>query len=131
MILSTLGIKDLKNSGKIYLIISGLCLVFALIYEKFSHGVISYYMICAFLIPLLGGAAVSLLFVILKPRKFPAKTEASIYGCAIATLTIGSIIAGVLEIYGTTNSKVYLYPAAGLLLIIISVVIYFTKKDAR
>ena len=53
--------KKLRNSFFIYLGVSGFVLLFAIVYEQFSHEVISYYMIFAFLYPLLMGALVYLI----------------------------------------------------------------------
>ena len=58
----TLSISDIKKSGKevetiiyIYLLVTILCAAFGAVYELFSHGVFSYYMLYAFGVPLLGG----------------------------------------------------------------------------
>lgn len=112
MILSTLDTKSLKKQGIIYLIISMLCAIFGVIYEFFSHDVYSNYMIFAFLIPLILGSTVSFGLCIINKnneQSNPGRLENKLYGAGIATLTVGSIFNGVLEIYGTTNVKIYTY----------------------
>ena len=69
-------------------------------------------MICAFLFPLLLGA---LPFSLLRKRGRPLKggIAAELIHAGIAALTVGSVIQGVLEIYGTTNPLVTVYWIAG------------------
>ena len=54
----------------------------------------------------------------------PGESLLRLYNCGIATLIVGSIFQGVLEIYGTTNSLVNVYLAVGAMLIISAVAIY-------
>ena len=111
----TLSISDIKKQGKVYLIASTACVIFAIIYEAFSHGVYSNYMIFAFLIPLVCGATISYILYFINRKDIsllPSKFGNNLYNAAVATLTFGSIFNGVLEIYGTTNAKVYVYLVA-------------------
>ena len=104
------------------------CVIFAIIYESFSHGIYSNFMIFAFIIPLILGAGVSYMFYFLKFKKLPNRLENQIYNAGVETLTFGSIIEGVLQIYGTTNSKVYVYLVIGVLLLVISINSYLFRK---
>ncbi len=83
--------------------------VFAIVYEHFSHGVVSYFMLAAFLFPLLGGGLALLLSVRARRR-----LDRTLYNCGLLTLTIGSITQGILEIYGTTNRMCTVYWIVGL-----------------
>ncbi len=105
---------DLRKPALVYLIGSVFLLVFGLIYEAFSHGVYSAWMVCAFLAPLLGGTLVFLLLDLFSPlrRSFPKKAM-NLYHCGIMTLSVGSVFRGVLEIYGTTNRLGVVYWLAG------------------
>lgn len=85
--------------------------LFGAIYETFSHGVFSFYMIYAFAFPLVLG--VTLYLVLLFVRKYPNRVFLNLWNSAIATFSVGSVFQGVLEIYGTTNSLSVVYPAAG------------------
>lgn len=106
MILSTLdttnyGIR--KNS-----IIAAVCLIFACVYEYFSHQVYSVFMLGAFLIPLVLGVIPGIL------RKYLWKKRTAGWGlllqqCGIYTLIFGSIFRGILDIYGTTNQSGVIY----------------------
>ncbi|MDO4547182.1 MAG: hypothetical protein Q4D04_03695, partial [Clostridia bacterium] len=85
----------------IYLLISIFCALFGAIYEHYSHDVYSYYMLYAFMFPLAGGTLPALAMALFS-RRIPARPALNLYNSGIAALTIGSIFAGVLEIYGTT-----------------------------
>ena len=105
----------------------------AAVYGLFSHGVYSYFMTYAFMIPLLGGALPHLIAAMKRAdeeytesrtqtgfaKLFDAKdTQLAI----IATLTAGSLLKGVLDIYGTTNRLLIAYPAIALLILTIALV---------
>lgn len=128
MYTSDTEIKDtriVKNA-----LLTAFILLFGIIYEIFGHGVISYSMILAFLFPLFGLLIPSI--VIKKTGKYGIyyrySSAISAYKALIATLTVGSIINGVLEIYGTTNRLTIFYPAASIILAIITVILLFVKK---
>ena len=89
--------------------------LFGAIYESFSHQVFSGYMIYAFAIPLALGA-VPTLWLAKSAKPGPSGFSCCLYHCGIATLTVGCIFQGVLEIYGTTNRLILVYPIAGGLL---------------
>lgn len=92
---------------------AAVCAVFGLIYEHFSFGVWSHFMGFAFLIPLLLGALPALLM-----RKERSPVTAQLYGGFVLTLTLGSLVKGALDIYGTTNGKLIAYPIlAGFMLL--------------
>ena len=129
MILCTLDIKKIINQRLIYIIATLLCILFSIIYESFSHGVISNFMILAFLIPLLLGVVGTYIMFFLKRNKLPTLFENHLSNAGVATLTFGSIMEGVLEIYGTTNVKIYLYLIVGLILIISSILLYSFRKE--
>ena len=92
-------------------IFAAFCILFAAIYEAFSHQVYSLFMIGAFLFPVLLGIVPDLI------RKKIGHTgneiALTLQQCGIYTLTVGSIFRGILEIYGTTNSAGAVYWVAG------------------
>lgn len=83
--------------------------VFAWVYLRYSHGVSSPFMAWAFLIPLLAGALPRLLV--------PAVASGRYLRAAVATLTVGSLVQGALEIYGTASAWVVVYPLVGGVLV--------------
>lgn len=128
MILSTSDINPKSESTAFtYLLVSIFCFLFGTIYEHFSHGVYSGYMMYSFLIPLLGGALPFLMLKLIKTAFPPGPVIQKVHHCGIATLTLGSIVKGILDIYGTTNSLTFLYLPTGLLLIFSAILSYIHK----
>lgn len=98
-----------------YLVISLFCALFGGVYELFSHQVYSYFMIYAFIFPLAGGTLPFLLLCLTKKKKYPPALPRNLYHSGIAALTVGSVLRGILDIYGTTNSLTNYYWIAGIL----------------
>ncbi len=122
--------NTIKNSLIYNLIGTVFLVLFGAIYEYFSHGVYSYFMIYAFAIPLMMG--VIPYQIMLFEKKTPNHIFINLWNSSIATLSVGSVFAGVLAIYGTSNRLVYVYPIVGVMLIIagiISLMISKTKHE--
>lgn len=119
MTLFTSATKIYRKTALVYLIISGFCAIFGAVYEHFSFGVYSPFMVFSFAFPAVCGLLPNLIFILLPPKYCTCRIFIWLYRCGIATLTIGSIIRGVLDIYGTTNAltQVYWWIGFGLLLI--------------
>ena len=111
----------------IYLGISIFVFIFGQIYEYFSHGVYSSYMMFAFLIPFIGLFIPSLLNNLILKRKITDNVTLP-WKCGIATLTVGSIYKGVLEIYGTSGTFEQVYLIIGSLLCIIATIVLVTLR---
>lgn len=127
----------LLNRGIRYLIAAILTAAAGAVYELFSHGVYSYYMIYAFLIPLAGGALPNLLAAgVIRESRYSTKTKGKTISCglqlaAIATLTAGCFMKGVLEIYGTTNRLMTVYVVLGLMLLTAAVISYIVSHRTK
>ncbi len=93
-------------------------LIFAIIYELFSHRVYSIFMLGAFLIPLI--------FLLIARVAKRLNINWNFYEWAIITFTLYSIIRGILEIYGTTNSLINVYLILGVVWLSLSLI--FPKK---
>ncbi|MBQ8208430.1 MAG: hypothetical protein IJZ89_06845 [Clostridia bacterium] len=119
--------KNAARTALIYLIISIFTALFGAVYEHFSHSVYSYSMIYAFAFPLICGALPFLILSMRNGKKYPSALSRELYHCGTATLTVGSIVSGILEIYGTTNILISVYPIAGIVLITIGAVIFLTR----
>lgn len=107
-----------KKTFRIYLLISAFLALFSAIYLHFSHGVSSPFMQFLCLIPLLLGALPALLLYRLGYTLRPSVLV--FYRCAVFTLTVGSAVRGVMDIYGTTSALLSIYPALALLLFCLS-----------
>lgn len=99
------------------IIASLFCALFATVYEAFSFGVYSYFMLFAFVVPLLG-CSLPYSIIVFRNKNIPHALALKLWNSGMATLTVGAIIQGVIEIYGTTNHLVMIYAAAGMVLCI-------------
>ena len=93
------------------------CALFAAVYEAFSFGVYSYFMLFSFVFSLLG-CSLPYSIMVFTDKGIPGAMALRLWNSGIAALTTGSVIQGVIEIYGTTNRLVIVYAAAGSLLCI-------------
>ena len=134
---------DLLKSGTAYLIASILVAAAGWLYELFSHGVYSNYMIYAFMVPLACGALPDILAATRGcrskkrsgcAREAHATHDAASYAAsglrlaAVVTLTVGSFIKGILDIYGTTNRLLVVYPIIGLALAIAALIAFIWQN---
>ncbi len=103
---------------------------FGAVYEHFSHEVYSYYMIYAFAVPLIMGTIPYLLVGISDIRQ-PERLTINTYNSAVAAFTVGCVFKGVLDIYGTTNKLIIVYPVLGAAFLLISVTsLFLSAKKA-
>ncbi len=81
-------------------------------------------MLYAFAVPLVGGVLpfFSLAFSDRLPK--PHRAALNLYHSGIASLTVGCVFQGVLEIYGTTNSLIKVYWITGFGFLTVAVILY-------
>ena len=127
MTLSTSVTNKYGKIALIYLLISIFFALFGGVYEHFSFGVYSYFMLYAFAFPLLGGALPALILCVRQSAFAPWPISCWFYRCGIATLTLGSIIRGILDIYGTANDLTIWYLYAGLALVALGALLFTLK----
>ena len=122
----------MAKAGFHYLSVSLFCVLFGAVYEYFSHEVYSYFMLYAFVFPLCGGALPFTALALGRTVKMPSFLPRQLYHFGIATLTVGSVMKGVLEIYGTTNDLTSIYWYVGIPLIVAALGLYsiglFSKR---
>lgn len=132
MILSASGIerseKEIEKLVLTYLIITLVCAGFGAFYEFFSHGVYSYYMLYAFMIPFLGGT-VYFYCILYFRSKIPRCIARRFQHFGLLTVTVGCMVCGILEIYGTTNYLVNIYFIVGGMFLVIGNFIYLLQKN--
>lgn len=102
------------------------CVVFALIYAQFSHGVHSPFMTFMFAIPLLGGAAIAAVGGIAHVD-LPLGTRQA-WALAIASLTIASCLRGVFDIAGTASPLLVVYLVAATVFAAVGIAIAVRKR---
>ena len=112
-----LSVLNKYKNTSIWLAISLFTLVFGLVYELFSFGVMSLSMILMFLYPLILGAIPS---YFLESKN---KTLHRLYVDGVIVLTIRSLIYGILEIYGTTTIYTKYYLLVGISLLIMGLIV--------
>lgn len=124
------GSADPLRSGIAYLIASVLVAAAGWLYELFSHGVYSNYMIYAFMVPLACGALPDLLAAArgIRSKKRSACAASGLRLAAVVTLTTGSLIKGVLDIFGTTNRLLAVYLIIGVTLAIAALIAYIWQN---
>lgn len=120
--------KKALKTAFVYLLISIFCILFGAVYEIFGHEVYSYFMLYAFVFPLVGGALPFFIIALSNAEEYPGTFGTSLYHSGIATLTIGSILRGVLDIYGTTNRLLKVYWILGPALTIVGVILIMIMK---
>lgn len=124
--MSTSDIKRMKKmmgTGFVYLFISLFCILFGAVYESFSHEVYSYFMLYAFIFPLIGGT-LPFFGMAFSSMPIPNRVSQNLYHSGIAALTTGFLFKGALEIYGTTNRLVSVYWILGIVFILTAIFIY-------
>ena len=113
---------------KIYIGVSIFCVILWKIYGNFSHGVNSIYMTYLFAWPLIMGALVNLVFMVIKKLPRPGSFSVNLYNSGVSALTVSSILRGIFEIAGTAcYLQTYLYNV-GRLFVLAGVVVYVVSS---
>ena len=117
-----------RRHYKWFLAVSVFVGIFSAVYEHYGHGIPSNAMIFAFLYPLCIGflPTVALAYVDATGKvayRSGIRFGVNAFYSGIATLTFGSIAAGVVEIYGTTNYLIKYYTIVGLPLLTVGMLI--------
>ena len=90
--------------------------VFSFVYELMSHHVYSPFMVGLCLIPLAGGF-LSVLVHRIRRIPLPDVRTQTLHCWSILTFTIGSMLTGVFDIYGTTSAFTKYYWILGMILL--------------
>lgn len=116
-----LSVSDIKNNRPllVWLGVTVFCMLFAFIYELFSFGVYSMNMIFMFLYPLLLGAVPCLVF---------HRPMGRVWNDGVLLLTGAGMLAGILEIYGTSSTMTGLIRWMGVLFLIMELILAAVKK---
>lgn len=121
-----------------YVFVILFCILFGGIYEHFSFGVYSNFMIYAFAWPFVFGLIPALLLAIRSERRKQAgKREADrkwperLWHTGIATLTVGSIFKGILDIYGTDSVLTIVYWIVGGALLLIGLASTIRSENSK
>ncbi len=119
---------NIKKAGIVYLLISLFCMVFGAVYEVFSHEVYSGFMIYAFAFPLIGGALPFCIWALSDAKVHINRVSFNLWNSGIAAFTAGSILRGILEIYGTTNKIISAYWVIGAVFAVSAFVFHLIRS---
>lgn len=122
--------KHAMNYVRRYFAVAVFCGIFSVVYEHFSHGVYSDFMIRLFAIPLLGGVLPFLLIRIFS-LPFPNRLSLNAYNSAVASIAVGCCMQGVFEIYGTVSSLIPYYFYAGAVFAFFGIMAYLLSTMKR
>lgn len=121
----------MRRYSLIFLCITLFCGLFSAVYEYFSHGVYSNYMVYLFMFPFIGGMLPYAVLGLAPHIQCPSRSASRLYNSGAATLAVGSCVKGVLDIYGTSSAYMPVYWAVGTVLVVIGLAIYFIGAGKR
>lgn len=107
-----MSISDIRIGKKnlvVYIFITLFCIIFTLIYEKFSYGEYSWYMRGMFLYPFIGGVIASMLLWKKKINRWSVR----LWNSAIAIFIVGCLVHGIITISGRSSMYDKRYWMAG------------------
>ena len=110
------------------LFFAAFCAFFGAVYEAFSFGVFSYFMIYAFSVPLITAI---ILFIMHKRQKTPPKRFMDLIHMTSVTAALGFIATGVVEIYGSDNRLLWVYPFLGAGLFLAALISYVINPSTE
>lgn len=113
-----------RRTSKRYMLLVLFCCLFAAVYEMFSHHVISLWMVCLPLFPMILGV---IPFLALK-RSIPDGWARQFWHCGIATIIVGSCLTGIFEIAGIHMPYTFIFLLTGCLLILLACVAYILLR---
>ncbi len=126
--LSTLAIKKVKKSlrkkADIWLYLALFFCLVGRVYEYFAYNVFSYALIYAFVYALVFGCLFRIILIKSPVQYMPGHLSNSMYDCGIITLTVGAIIDGILEIYGTVSTYIRYYYIVGTLVMLLALILF-------
>lgn len=111
---------DIKKDMIRYGFFTILCIIINIVYSKFSHNVSSVYMSYMFIIPIIG-------FIISIFNK--TNLYKNLIACSTLTITLSSLLEGIVQIAGTDSKMVYVLLIIGIFLLIIAVLTRIKKSN--
>lgn len=117
-------IKNLNTKKTVitYLVITLFCIAFNYFYSIFGHGVSSPFMSYAFVFSLILGVVG---YVIIGRLNLENRIAFNLYNAGIATLTVGSLLRGILDIAGADSAYPIYYFVVGTIFAMIGSLLFF------
>ena len=111
-----------------YVLVTCFVALFSLVYERFSFGVWSGFMVFAFAASLVLGVLPWAVNTALARPISPDPSARQLWNAGIAVLTVGCLFRGILDIYGTTSALGTVYWIVGPVLLLASIL---ASRDRR
>ena len=121
----------MRRMSLIFLCITLFSGLFSAVYEHFSHDVYSNFMVYLFMFPLVGGVIPYAILGLTPRTRCPSRVATRLYNSGVATLSVGSCVKGVLDIYGTTSVYMPVYWVAGIILATIGLAMYIIGYGSK
>jgi hypothetical protein len=121
---------QLKKTVLVYYVLAATAIAVNYIYAIFGHGVHAPAMTWMFLYPLIGGALVYFLIAKLIPAVSNVtgyRLFYNLYNSGIATLTVASLLKGILDIAGTNSVYTGVFYVGGIILVVAGLVVFVFK----
>ena len=113
------------------------CVIFTYIYEQFSHGALSGYMRCMFLMPFVGCALPCLVGAVTPLHRLVGRIPFNLWNSGLAIWTVGCLFRGIVNISGrfTELDRIYwiggwVFLAAACLCEILHLILSKTRTQA-
>lgn len=113
-----------KTTVKIYVFATLFCIAFSYVYSLFSHDVSSPFMSYAFVFSLVLGVFG---FIVLGRLDLNNRIAFNLYNAGITTLTVGSILRGIIDIAGADTAYPVYYFVVGTAFAAIGGLAYFCE----
>jgi len=118
--------KTIKKNAITFFFVAIFCVIFNYVFSYLGHSVISNSMRFAFLYPLVMGTGVYLILHYFHRYEIVSN---NLYNTGIATLMVGSIFQGIIDITGADTTYAKYYFMIGIPLVVIAIVLnIFTKQ---
>lgn len=113
-----------KKTASIYLFTTLFCIALNYVYSLFGHGVSSPFMSYAFIFSLVLGVVG---FILLGWLDLDNRVAFNLYNAGIATLTVGSILRGIIDIAGADTTYPFFYFFVGTVFVVVGGLMYFNQ----
>ena len=113
-----------KKTASTYLFTTLFCIALNYVYSLFGHGVSSPFMSYAFIFSLVLGVVG---FILLGWLDLDNRVAFNLYNAGIATLTVGSILRGIIDIAGADTTYPFFYFFVGTVFVVVGGLMYFNQ----
>jgi hypothetical protein len=118
--------RQISKTIVVYLALSAFCIIFDQVYALFGHDIRSDYMTYMFFYPLIGGALLFIMMLLLIPQAAGYRYYRLFYNLhnsGIAALTVKSMLEGIFEIAGTSSPYMIIFAVFGWAMIITGLIV--------